>query len=154
MNARMKNFCKQKDIGLIDNCNLEEHHLGAKKLHVNNKGNSAFAKNILRFIESWIAIVDIFDEIRVRYTLKDKPQSKLFDMKDSGEVKDLAYFRKCNQNKLVIAHMNINSLRNKFELLTEKTKGNVDISLISETKIDERFPGTQFKIDGLATPIE
>ena len=52
VNARMKNFCKQKDIGLIDNCNLEEHHLGAKKLHVNNKGNSAFAKNILRFIES------------------------------------------------------------------------------------------------------
>ena len=48
----MKNFCKQKDIGLIDNCNLEEHHLDTKKLHLNNKGNSAFAKNILHFIES------------------------------------------------------------------------------------------------------
>ena len=52
VNARMKNFCKQKDIGLIDNCNLEEHHLDTKKLHLNNKGNSAFAKNILHFIES------------------------------------------------------------------------------------------------------
>ena len=39
-------------IGLIDNCNLKEHHLGTKKLHSNNKGNSAFAKNILHFIES------------------------------------------------------------------------------------------------------
>ena len=73
-------------------------------------------------------------------------------MKDSGEVKDLAYFRKCNQNKLVIAHININSLRNKFELLTEKTKGNVDISLISETKIDESFLGSEFKIDGFSNP--
>ena len=40
------------NIGLIDNCNLKEHHLGTKKLRSNNKGNSAFAKNILPFIES------------------------------------------------------------------------------------------------------
>ena len=95
----MKNFCKKKDISLIDNCNLEEHHLGTKKLHLNNKGNSAFAKNILHFIESWIANVDIFDEIRVRHTLKNKHKSKLSNMKDSGEVRDLAHFRKCNQKK-------------------------------------------------------
>ena len=29
-NAQMKDFCGQKDIGLVDNCNLEEHHLGMK----------------------------------------------------------------------------------------------------------------------------
>ena len=45
----MKSFCKQKDIGLIDNCNLEEHHLGFKKLRLNNKGNSVFAKKYCRF---------------------------------------------------------------------------------------------------------
>ena len=56
-------------------------------------------------------------------------------MRDFGEAKDLAYFRKYKQNKLIIAHLNINSLRKKFELLTEKTKGNVEILLISETKI-------------------
>ena len=51
-----------------------------------------------------------------------------------------------------IWHININSLRNKFELLTEKTKGNVDIFLISETKIDESFPNSQFKIDDFSNP--
>ena len=40
----MKNFCNQKDIGLIDNRNLQGHHLDTKKLPLNNKGNSAFAK--------------------------------------------------------------------------------------------------------------
>ena len=50
-------------------------------------------------------------------------------MRDSGEVKDLAQFRKYNQNKLGIAHLNINSFRNKARLLIEKTKGNVDILL-------------------------
>ena len=40
MNARMKNFCKQKDIDLI------EHRLRTKKLYFKYKGNSVFAKNI------------------------------------------------------------------------------------------------------------
>ena len=51
MNEQMKHLCKQKDVGLIDNCNLEEY-LETKKLHLNKKGNSSFAKNILHFIES------------------------------------------------------------------------------------------------------
>ena len=52
LNARMKNFCNQKHIGLIDNCNLEEHHLGTKILHLNNRSNSVFAKYTLQLIES------------------------------------------------------------------------------------------------------
>ena len=38
-------------------------------------------------------------------------------MRDSSEVKDLAHIRKNNQNKFAIAHWNIISLGNKFELL-------------------------------------
>ena len=33
VNARMNSFCKQKDISLTDNCNLDELHPGTKKLH-------------------------------------------------------------------------------------------------------------------------
>ena len=81
-------------------------------------------------------------------------QSKLSDKRDSGEAKDLPHFRKNNQNKLVIAHLNINSFRKKFELLNERTKGNADILLISETKINESFPDCQFKIDGFSNAPE
>ena len=49
-------------------------------------------------------------------------------------------------NKLVIVHLNINSLRNKFEFLVEFIRGKVDILIISETKIDENFPLGQFKV--------
>ena len=73
MNEQMKHLCKQKDVGLIDNCNLEAY-LETKKLHLNKKGNSSFAKNILHFIESWRPNIDILDEIRIRNLLKDKPQ--------------------------------------------------------------------------------
>ena len=50
-NARLKNFFNQKNIPLIDNGNIKEEHLGVKKLQLNRRGNSLFAKNILGFIE-------------------------------------------------------------------------------------------------------
>ena len=44
-------FCDQKNIPLIANGNIKEEHLGVKKLHLNKRGNSLFAKNLLGFIE-------------------------------------------------------------------------------------------------------
>ena len=41
----------QAVLGLIDNENLEENHLGTKKLHLNRKGVTLLAKNLLNFIE-------------------------------------------------------------------------------------------------------
>ena len=34
----------------------------------------------------------------------------------------------------------VNSLRNKFDLLTYLIKNNIDILIITETKLDEIFP--------------
>ena len=56
-------------------------------------------------------------------------------------------------NKLIITHLNINSLTNKFEFLVEFIRGKVDILMISETKIDESFPLGQFKINGFNAPF-
>ena len=64
----------------------------------------------------------------------------------------LKSLRKDNLNKLISAHLNINSIRNKFELLSEQIKGNVDVLMISETKIDDSFPVGQFLIEGFCTP--
>ena len=36
----------------------------------------------------------------------------------------------------------------KFDHLIAITKGNVDVSMISERKLDESFPSMQFNIDG------
>ena len=36
-NKRLKNYCRQKDIGYIDNSNITEESLGIKKLHLNGK---------------------------------------------------------------------------------------------------------------------
>ena len=46
--------------------------------------------------------------------------------------------------KLLIAHLNINSIRNKLETLKCVVSRNIDIPIIVETKIDDTFPTNQF----------
>ena len=52
-NAKIRNFCKQKNIAFIDNGNINESHFGTKKLHLNRKGNFALAKNLLNYLENY-----------------------------------------------------------------------------------------------------
>ena len=58
-----------------------------------------------------------------------------------------------NKDRPIIAHLNINFLDIKFEPLKDMIKENVDISLISETKLNDTFPDGQFTIDGYKEPI-
>ena len=56
---------------------------------------------------------------------------------------------KCNNiDRLIIAHLNINSIRNKFVALKQLVNGKVDILVITESKIDSSFPLQQFRIEG------
>ena len=67
--------------------------------------------------------------------------------------KDLKDVRtKCPKNP-IIAHLNINSIRNKFcELKDLITSNSLDIVVLSETKIDDKFPTSQFQIPGYKAP--
>ena len=58
-----------------------------------------------------------------------------------------------HRDRPVIAHININFLDPKFEPLQEIIKNNVDILLVSETKIDDSFPEGRFFIEGYKEPI-
>ena len=54
--------------------------------------------------------------------------------------------------KIVFAHININSLRNKFELLVDQIKGNINVVVISEIKIDDSFPLENVLVGGISKP--
>ena len=73
-----------------------------------------------------------------------------------GDVDAKSLLRKMRltcKNNLIIGHLNINSIRNKFDLLKELISNNIDILVISETKLDPSFPPGQFHIDGYMPPI-
>ena len=53
---------------------------------------------------------------------------------------------KDNLKKPIFAHLNINCTRNKFDLLSGQIKGNNNIVMISETKIDDSFFVSKFLI--------
>ena len=62
----------------------------------------------------------------------------------------LTSLRKANPDRLIFAQLNINSIRNKFDYLSDLVKGKVDVLLISETKIDDSYPKSQvtLRIEG------
>ena len=70
---------------------------------------------------------------------------------DGDSFKSLKEVRLKNLNRIVLAHLNFNSLRNKFDAIVEQVSGNADVLVLSERKIDESFSEGQFKIPGFCT---
>ena len=73
---------------------------------------------------------------------------------DHPSFSSLKYVPRKNLSRIIFAHLNINSLRKKIDALVDQIKGNVDILVISETKLDESFPERQFKIPGFTSPFQ
>ena len=64
----------------------------------------------------------------------------------------LQEMKRNSPDRLILGHVNINSIRNKFDALTYIIGNNIDIILISETKIDDAFPTAQIFIKGFSAP--
>ena len=62
-------------------------------------------------------------------------------------ISDLKNLRYCNPKNMIIGHINVNSIRNKFDPIHSTLQnGLCDIFALSETKLDESFPTAQFHI--------
>ena len=58
-----------------------------------------------------------------------------------------------NPDRIIFAHLNINSIRNKIHILENIASKNIDILLISETKIDDSFLSPQFLMNSFSEPV-
>ena len=58
-----------------------------------------------------------------------------------------------NSDRIIIGHLNINFIENKFNSFVSLIKDKLDIIIVSETKINDSFPETQFIIEGYAKPF-
>ena len=58
-----------------------------------------------------------------------------------------------NLNRLLFGQINVNSNRNKFELLFSLVSNNIDTLLISEMKIDNTISVSQFCVTGYSIPF-
>ena len=84
------------------------------------------------------------------------PLSSLKRYNDISNINDiystLNDIRVKNIHRVIISHLNINSIRNKFVALSDIVKNKIDIMLISETKLDTSFPNSLFHIDSFSPP--
>ena len=85
------------------------------------------------------------------FLLDQSTSSTLTHQLNLDPYSNIENIRSKNPSRLIIAQLNIISLRNKFDSFAEILHNNVDIHLISETKIDSSFPTAQFKIEGYTT---
>ena len=65
----------------------------------------------------------------------------------------LKSLRSNHPQKIIIGHININSIRYKFDILKPMLTEVLDILMISETKLDDSFPEAQFYIEGFRAPF-
>ena len=65
----------------------------------------------------------------------------------------LKFYRSKFPKNLIIGHININSIRNKFEVLKSMLSEVLDVLMIIETKLDNSFPEQRFHIEGFNIPF-
>ena len=72
------------------------------------------------------------------------------DNQDPSEV--IKNIKLSNVNRLVMGQLNVNGLKNKIDPIRLLTEGNIDVLIITESKLDQSFTSQQFAIDGFSSP--
>ena len=80
--------------------------------------------------------------------ISDNPAIQLGSVKSA-----LKHLRSNHPQHIIIGHFNINSIRNKFDIMKPKLMDDIDFFMVTETKLDDSFPAPQFNIEGFSMPF-
>ena len=150
VNEYLRNMCKESEILFIDHGKRinPRKHLNWSKLHLSEKGSFILGKTFLDHVKL------LFDGNDNHHCVNERKERKSVSFNKSIQNNEneffgekLKSFRIANLNRIIIAQININSIRNKSDALISSIRGNVDKIMISETKIDDSFRTWQFLID-------
>ena len=134
------------DLILHDNINVRRH-LNKGKLHLNDTGISRFVRNFRDFLNlfetTWHESTHNLLNVSSSSSLSGYPSLSTID----NDLWKIQQQRIIYAKNIIIAHLDINSIRNKFDTLDNIIKA-FDIFLISESKLDNTFLINQFAIGG------
>ena len=141
----------QLKIDTINNNNINVRHLGAKCLHLNQSCSNLLSKNFVNVFEKFWktkGCSNISNNSPVEFEHPFRPESTSLSRRSNASLTAgfLENLRGKNENRPIIAQLNIDSLRNKFGFKY------VDIILLSETKPDDSFATAQFSLNGFCKP--
>ena len=134
------------DLILHDNINVRRH-LNKGKLHLNDTGISRFVRNFRDFLNlfetTWHESTHNLLNLSSPSSLSGYPSLSTID----NDLWKIQQQRIIYAKNIIIGHLDINSIRNKFDTLDNIIKA-FDIFLISESKLDNTFLINQFAIGG------
>ena len=154
---------------VIGNGNITSNELNKGELHLNPRGLDKLAINFIRRIKESVTTWRVtrsshkassFDaEVNFRFFTNlgysenaDKLAINQLNGANSDKTLKSDVLNGIRKNRIIITHLNINSIRNKFEMLKEVVGNKINISLTSETKLDDTFPLNQLILEG-CTPL-
>ena len=117
--------------------------LSKESIRVRNKNKGKRKKN--KKVDSRNSVEESFHE---HSSLSRNNWNESFLSESSDTLNDdlIGLSKKCltYPKNLIIGHLNINSVRNKFSSLQQSFLSKTDILSLSETKIDDSFSDSQF----------
>ena len=168
----VNNHLDALNIDIVDNRNIGGNCLTNSGLHLNRTGYGKLAINFIKKMKTlsrnWWSLdsfccspnnchkvsykITEFDKGKTRD--KEHNSSQSAKINESGNNLSILDRVRLNQaDRLIIGHLNINFLRNKFERLRKIVQDKLDILLVSETKVDPSFPSSQFATKGFSFPF-
>lgn len=96
--------------------------------------------------------LDRKNEIQSNLNFTNESNEKISDSHNEIDTL-LKQIRLKNIDNVIVATLNINSIRNKFDQLKLLILGNIDILVVIETKLDDTFETANFILDGFSEPF-
>ena len=147
---------EEKSVILHDN--ILSSHLNKDGLHLNSSGTIKLTENFISRIRMFWCNEGSYKEFKCFNSgpTLETSNSVSFDSvgidKNSPEFL-LKHLRFNHTKNIIIVYLNINSIRNKFDLLKKIVAEEIDILMITETKLHDSFPASQILIQGFCTPF-
>ena len=147
VNRILRNYCNELDLHFIDNSNvIPEMHLNNSRLHLNDRGTYRLGSNFVTAIMVWLNTCTSYSSSQNKKTLdkeklfygvnntrKCNSEKFLVDGMDTSNQNTSETLEENTSKKtsdLSIAHININSIYNKFEALYSFVSEKIDILII------------------------
>ena len=148
VNFLWKEFCENNIIDLVSHDSISvKGNLNKGKLHFNDTGISRFARSFRDFLNifetTWHESTHNPFNVSSSSSLSGSPTLLTID----NDLSKIQQQRIMYAKSTIIDHLNINSIRNKFDTLDNIVK-TFDIFVISESKLNNTFPVSQFAIGG------
>ena len=151
VNKKLKDLFLLHEFVFIDHPKIRSHRLWRDGIHLLQVGQGILTNDFIDCLNNYF--LNMSEENKSIPELSQGYQNKQGVIENETHfVTQLSNLRLKNVNRIIFAHININSIINKFSQLTNNIHGKIDILMISKTKIDNSFHKNEFTIPAFTEP--